>query len=294
VCAGVVLVLLGEPAGAAASPPQVSGDTTVVLKGDTTVPPGGVVDRVVVFDGRVRVEGRVRHDVVVLHGSATVTGRVGGDVDVLSGRATVASTGRVGGSVRSGDPPRVARGAVVHDGVHHLRAPWTIDVFSVLGRFLVWLVVSVSTLVLGGILVLVAPRGLDAVRVAGTRGPGPAVGWGAAVGAGVPLLAGVLALTLVALPLGVALLAFLLLLYPFGYVLGALVLGRLLVGPPRSWWLALVAGWGVMRALALHPWLGALSWVAATVFGLGAAAVAIWRANRGASREDWRSVPVKG
>jgi hypothetical protein len=46
---------------------------------------------------------------------------------------------------------------------------------------------------------------------------------------------------------------------------------------------AFLAGWAILRVAALIPILGGLVWFAAVVVGLGALAVAIWRA-RGASQ----------
>jgi hypothetical protein len=43
---------------------------------------------------------------------------------------------------------------------------------------------------------------------------------------------------------------------------------------------ALLAGWGIMRVVALVPIAGALVWLAATIVGLGALAVALWQARR--------------
>jgi len=52
-----------------------------------------------------------------------------------------------------------------------------------------------------------------------------------------------------------------------------------LVRAPAAWILAFLAGWGILRLLALVPILGALVGFAATVFGLGAPAVAVWRSR---------------
>ena len=58
-------------------------------------------------------------------------------------------------------------------------------------------------------------------------------------------------------------------------------IGRAIVRPPTSRLLAFLAGWGILRAVALVPGLGALAWFGATVFGLGALTVALWRSRRG-------------
>jgi uncharacterized membrane protein YedE/YeeE len=42
---------------------------------------------------------------------------------------------------------------------------------------------------------------------------------------------------------------------------------------------AFLAGWAILRVVALIPILGGLVWFAAVVFGLGALAVAIWYAR---------------
>jgi hypothetical protein len=42
---------------------------------------------------------------------------------------------------------------------------------------------------------------------------------------------------------------------------------------------AFLVGWAILRVVALIPILGGLVWFAAVVFGLGALAVAIWRAR---------------
>jgi len=78
-----------------------------------------------------------------------------------------------------------------------------------------------------------------------------------------------------------ALLLALLPIYAIGYTTSAFLLGRAIVRPPTSRFLAFLAGWGILRAIALVPGLGILAWFGATVFGLGALVVALWRSRRG-------------
>jgi hypothetical protein len=87
----------------------------------------------------------------------------------------------------------------------------------------------------------------------------------------------------VGIPLGLGVLAALGLIYALGYSATAWILGRRVVHEPTSWVLAFLAGWGILRVVALVPILGGLVWFAAVVFGLGALVVAVWR-GRSAAR----------
>jgi hypothetical protein len=85
--------------------------------------------------------------------------------------------------------------------------------------------------------------------------------------------------TIVGLPLGLGTLLALGLVYGIGYTAGAWVLGRT-VTPRARPILSFLAGGGILRAVALDPVLGGLSWFAAVVVSLGAIAVAAYRARR--------------
>jgi hypothetical protein len=89
--------------------------------------------------------------------------------------------------------------------------------------------------------------------------------------------------SIVGLPLGLTLLLALALLFLAGLAWSAWVLGRVLVKPPRSRWLAFLAGWAIVALLGLVPFLNLAVWGLASVLGIGAALVAIWRA-RGSTR----------
>src|SRR5215217_8161079 len=141
------------------------------------------------------------------------------------------------------------------------------------------LAVSVSTLVVGLVLVWLAGRGAGWILEAGRTQVGPAIGWGLLVFFGLPILAIGALVTLVGIPLGLGLLAALGLIYALGYGATAWIVGRRILGEPTAWVLAFLVGWGILRVLALVPILGGLVWFAAVVFGLGALLVAIWRAR---------------
>src|SRR6266511_3347391 len=61
---------------------------------------------------------------------------------------------------------------------------------------------------------------------------------------------------------------------------GAFAIGRWIVKPPAGRMKAFLAGWGVLRVLALIPFFGGLVWTIVALFGLGATAVAVWRSRR--------------
>ena len=97
---------------------------------------------------------------------------------------------------------------------------------------------------------------------------------------GLPVLAVLAFITLVGIPFGFGLVLALFLIYAVGYVTAAWLVGRRLIGPPRSRIVAFLAGLGILRLLALIPIVAGLVGAIAVVIGLGAIIVALWRARR--------------
>jgi hypothetical protein len=272
-----VLALAG-PAGAQDRDDEKN--PLVVLTGRADVPEGQSFDALVIFDGPATVGGTVDGSVVAFNGPVTVSGQVQDDVVSFNGLVTIESGATVGGDVVSRRGAEIADGATVEGDVRRNAFEAFQEPFPFLARFLVWVAVSVSLLILGLLLLLLAPRAGDAVANAWRTGTGPAVGWGLILLLGLPLLGALAAITVVGIPFAIGLLFALGLLYSIAYVAGSLVLGRLIVKPPRSALLAFLVGLVIVRLLALIPVVAGIVGAIAAVIGFGAIAVATWRARR--------------
>ena len=274
-----VLVLAG-PLAAQTGDAQ-EADDFVVLTGRIDVAEGEVVGDAVIFDGDVRVAGEVTGNVVVFNGDVLISGTVGENVVAFNGRVTVEPGARVAGDVVSRDPTDIAEGTV-GGRVTSRGLPTDFDLgeYVAVSRLAIWLATSLSSLAFGLLLLLFTPRAGEAVVAAASGRFGRSVGIGFAVFFGLPIAAGIAIATLVGIPLGVGILLGLALLFWLGYVAAALAIGRLLVKPPTSRMLAFLAGWGILRVIAIVPGIGGLMWFLATVFGLGALTVAAHRAGR--------------
>jgi hypothetical protein len=217
--------------------------------------------------------------VIALNGDVRVSGVVEDNVVALNGRVVVAEYGRLQGDVVSRHRPVVESGGRF-DGEWERWNPraWSRGV-AIFARIAIWIAFTVSTLVLGLILGLLAPRATGAVHEAARERIGPVIGWGVLLTMGLPVVALLVVATIVGLPLGLGTLLALGLVYGIGYTAGAWVLGRT-VTPRARPILSFLAGGGILRVVALVPVLGGLSWFAAVVVGLGAIAVAAYRARR--------------
>jgi hypothetical protein len=262
----------------------------VVLSGRADVPPGQEVGDLVVFHGSSTVNGTVDGSLTAFDAPVTISGRVNGDVVVFNGRVVLRSGANVTGDVVSRDAPAVASGATIGGTTKRVQTNVRWDGFGWIGRLAWWLAVSVSTLVVGLVLLWLVGRGTAWILEAGRTGIGPAIGWGLLLFFGLPILAILALATLVGIPLGLGVLAALGLIYALGYSATAWILGRSLLRGPTVWIVAFLAGWGILRLVALIPILGGLVWFAAVVFGLGALVVALWRA-RSATRAAPAAAP---
>ena len=268
----------------------------VVITGGAVVPPGQTAGDVLVVDGPVTIAGRATGDVVSVSGPIRVEGRVDGDLIAFSDRAVLGPTARVGGDVRYGDErPVLASGASVGGTIS--KEDWDDAAtgwgwVSLLGW---WLAVSVSTLIVGALLVWLAPGALYAGERAVRDHLGATIGSGVAIAIGVPLLAILALVTLVGIPFGIALLLAAIPVLLVAYTTTAWIVGRrILRGRSTSPWPALLVGWGILRVLALIPIAGALVGLAATVVGLGALAVALWQARRPRAAAAAPETPAPG
>jgi cytoskeletal protein CcmA (bactofilin family) len=287
----VVLLALLLGAGSASA-----ATDHVVISGGAVVPAGVTAGDVVVLDGTVRIAGHATGDVVSVGGPVLVTGRVDGDLIAVSDRASLGPRASVGGDLRYGDEaPVLARGARVDGKVSNedwadAASGW--GWVSLLGW---WLAVSVSTLVVGALLVWLAPRALAAAGRAVHERLGATVAWGLAIAIGLPLLAVLALATVVGIPFGIALLLAAIPVLAVAYVTTAWVVGsRVLRNRSTSPWVTLLAGWGILRILALIPVAGALVGLAATVVGLGALTVALWRSRSPGAPAVSPEAPTQG
>jgi hypothetical protein len=278
--AGVVLVL-AEPLAAQSAGSDLT-KSFVVLTGRLDVATGEIYQDAIILDGDAAIAGTVDEEVLAFNGDVFVSGHVGGSVVAFNGRVTLESGATVGGDVVSSQPAQIAEGAKVAGTVSSQGVPSDLNLgrFATVSRVAIWVATSVSSLVLGLLLLLFAPRAGEAIAITASSRFGLSVGIGFAVFFGLPIAAVIALVTLVGIPLGAGLLLALGLLFWIGYVAAALAIGRLLVKPPTARLLAFGAGWLILRVIAIVPGIGGLVWFLATVFGLGALTVAARRAGR--------------
>jgi hypothetical protein len=292
ITASIALLVLGLALapGAAAQDEAVEDGTGdhVVLTGGLVVPEGETVETAVVFDGPVVVDGTISETLVVFNGRTTISGRVVEDVVVFNGAVVVRAGAEIGGDLITRQEPDVEEGATVRGSTKDVTTRFDFEGFGFAARIAGWIGYSVSTLVLGLVLLLFAPRFDGAVIETVRRRTGAAIGFGVAVFFLVPVAAVVLLVTIVAIPLGVFALLALGLLYTFGYVVGAHAIGRLLLRAPTSRFLAFLLGWAIVRLVAVVPWLGGLAWLVVSILGLGIAFVA---ARRGPQLAEPAAIP---
>lgn len=273
------LVVLGIAAPAFAQEDEDDHNDLVVLTGGARIAEDQSFDHAVIFDGPVSVEGEVIGDLIVFHGDVEITGRVAADVVVFDGNVTVRSGATIGGDLASTREPTVEEGAEV---VGDIRKPSKdffrpVEVFA--ARVALWIAATVSLLLLGFLLIGLAPRPMDRVAATWQSSKGSSVLWGFILLIGLPLGAVLAIVTIVGAPFGVGTLLALGLLYSLGYVAGAWALGRSLVGAPRSRWVSFLAGFAIVRLLGLIPIVGGIVSAVVLVVGLGLLAVSIWRSR---------------
>jgi hypothetical protein len=276
-------IAFAAPAFAAATTEQ---DDVVVLSGTAFVPEGQTVHNVVVFSGSALIEGTVEGNVVAFDAPVTVSGTVNDGIIVFRGLLRIEPGASVSGDVFA-DRSIVAEGATLESDVRDVgEFGWMFESgFGFIAGLAVWLAVTISVLLLGLIVIWLAPRVIDATVAAARTGTGPAIGWGFGLFVGLPVFGVVVTATLVGIPFGIGLLLALAMIYALGHTASAWILGRVLVAEPHRRVAAFLAGWAILAGGTLVPWVGGLVWFAATVFGLGAIAVAVWRSRRVARAE---------
>jgi cytoskeletal protein CcmA (bactofilin family) len=289
----LAIVCLAALAVAPATASAQNGQEQVVITGDVNVPRGKVVGDVVVADGDITVAGRVQGDVVAFSGPVRVAGTVDGTITAFANRITLLPGARVTGDVLYGDEtPAIARNATVEGEVRNegwsdvADFPW-----GVVGAVAWWLAVTLSTLVVGLVLLALAPRAAAAAFETARSSLGPVIGWGVGLFLGLPILAVIAVVTLVGIPLGVGLLLALIPLAWLGYVTSCYLLGRRIVKDPSRRYASFFAGWGILRVVALLPVLGVLAWLGAVMFGLGALFVTLWRTRRAGAEPATSAAP---
>jgi hypothetical protein len=268
--------LLIGPALAQDSTDQTSSRDQVVLNGKLAVAEGETVDTAVLGHGTATIDGTVTGAVVVFDGRTDISGTVHGDVFVFNGAVTVRSGAVIDGDLVTRQTPTVESGATVRGEQQRVSTRFNTGDLGLASRVIWWIGYSVSTLVLGLLLLLIAPA-LDPaiVRAARDRVAG-AIGFGVAVFFLLPIVAVLFLVVVVAIPLGLFLLLALALLYTVGYIAAAHSLGRRLVKPPTSRFAAFLAGWAILRAFGIIPLVGSIVWTLASIFGLGV----LWVAAR--------------
>ena len=251
-----------------------AGDDQIVLTGELLVPEGETVGTAVIFNGDATIEGTVTKSVVVFNGDVEIAGTVGDDLVVFNGRVVVRSGAVVNGDIASRQRPVIEDGATVGGDLEGISGRIDLDWLQSVGRIAWWVGYSVSTLILG-LVVLLFARGVDRpLAQAFRRRTGASFGFGAAIFFLLPLAAVLLLVVVVASPLGLFLRLALALLYTVGYVAGAHVLGRWILRPESSRFAAFLVGWGIVRGFGLIPIVGTVVWVLAAIAGLGAIVVA--------------------
>jgi hypothetical protein len=255
-----------------------------VLGGDVRIT-GNVSGNVEVVGGNVWLgeDTTVDGSVSIASGSTTIYGTVTGDVQAGPGTVTLGPTAVIGGDVSYAGTLDVQSGAEVEGDT--VRDPVTVIGPAEYPTGLDWVIAAyllVMNLLLGAILLAAGPRFAQSVSDRFRGSSLTSAGVGLAVVITIPILLGLLALSILGLPLSlVGGLLFAV------YLWIATVYGRFAVGMwllsvinVSNRWLGLLLGLPLVALVARVPYVGGVIAGLVTLVGIGAVALALRDARR--------------
>ncbi|MFC1967897.1 hypothetical protein ACFLVX_00690 [Chloroflexota bacterium] len=229
--------------------------------------------------GNVRIYGLVEGDIKGGGGEVTLANGVKGDIEFEVDRLTIVPTADIRGnlSYTSKNEADIQSGAQISGTTTHKmpearEAAKAAPSLGIVGKVIGFLM----ALVMGTIIILVAPRRTTSIADSIRNKPWPSLGWGAIILFATPIAALLVCITVIGIPLGLISLA----LYgiaiyltqiPVGLLIGRWIIGyfrevetkAILVG-------ALASGLAILTLLKLIPYLGFVIGLAAILLGLGA------------------------
>jgi cytoskeletal protein CcmA (bactofilin family) len=240
--------------------------------------------------GSLRITGAVGRNAFLSGGTVVIGGNIEGDVTVEADRLTVLSSARVGGRLRyrSNRPAEIESGSQIAGGTEQLpRRVRPRGAFRTFPFIFAWRVTeALWLLVLGLLLLVIAPRAVSVVADRIRRGFGYSLLIGFILAIVLPVAAVIAALTFLAIP--VAILVGLLYLATLiaAQIFPAAWLGRWLLGRVRradaepSPYLAQIVGTILLVLLIAVPYLGWLVRLVSVLLGVGALWAAVWATRR--------------
>ncbi len=221
------------------------------------------------------IEGSVGRDLYVFAETVELSGKLGQDLEAFAGRLRLLGDAHIGGNVRfrSASEDRLHRAETVRvDGdVEFLDMPEELDKGSRYARleFYLWQLARLIGAFLVGVALLWLVPGFRSMSIGAGVEALKSTGLGLVALVSVPIIAVLVAFTIVGLPLTlIAIAAWLLGLYLAKIVVGAII-GRMVLSESNSLPWTLLAGLAIVIVAVNLPVIGGVISFLLTIFGLG-------------------------
>lgn len=256
-------------------------DGSVTLAGqNVTIDSAATIGRdVTVLGQQLSVEGVVGRDVEALGSSFTTRAKIGRDLDVTAPAVTIGNGADIAGFFMyvSETNATVDSGAKIAGKTEHKQPPEdqrSQQVMTPASAFASVVFSFGSFLMIGAVLLLVAPRVMRAATHAIQTSPVATLGTGFMALFVPPFIAAALFITVIGFPLAVVILLAWIVSLIIGLVFSAQVIGRVIIAKlgwqdPFRNFASLVMGLFVLFLVALVPILGGLTIMFALVWGIG-------------------------
>lgn len=218
-------------------------------------------------------------DLLLGAGSAFIDGLIKGDINSGINSLTIASTASIQGKLNyiSENEANIQPGAQIKGIINH-KLPDLPDVKKGLEACRLWWIVLgfLMTLVLGIIIVLLAPIRVKAVTESIHTHPWASLGWGVVILIVTPIAALIVCITIIGLPLGLIALALYAIAIYITQIFVGLFIGQLIIGAFKKVETraalvgSLALGLAILGLLRLIPLVGFFFGLVTVLFGLGA------------------------